>query len=84
MEVQTISFKGANIELIKDDATLKRHAFIKVNGKNVLHLIENSNGCLNVFRDDMPQLSFGELVVSFEYLKAENITNFLRRKDLEL
>lgn len=81
MEKQTTIYHGANIELIKDDATIKRHVYIKVNNKDILHLIENEESNLNVFRYDLPDLRICELITTYERLNINHILTYLRKKD---
>lgn len=84
MEKETTIFHGATVELIKDEGAKARHAYIKVNNHDVLHLIENEKGNFKVYRYDLPYLCMGELMVTFENLKVDDTTSFLTKKDIEL
>lgn len=84
MKTEKTIFHGATVEMIKDAGTMARHAYVKVNGRNVLHLIENEQGNLNLFRYDIPYMSICELMVSYDMLNVNSVTSFIRKKDIEL
>ena len=81
MEKQKVNYHGAKVELIKDDAIMKRHIYVSVNDKSVLHLIENEKGNLNVFRYDLPDLRICELITTYEALNINHVLTYLRKKD---
>ena len=83
METEKMIYHGATIELIKDEGTKARHAYAKVNNHDVLHLIENEKGNFKVFRYDTPYLCMGELMVTFDNLKVDDVTMFITKKDIE-
>lgn len=81
MNIQEIEHNGAKITFMKDDASeITRHIWVNVNGKTTVHLIENKNGSLNVFRPELTR-SICELCTSFERVKPQDIISFLLKKD---
>ena len=81
--IQECEYRGAKITLIKDDTTeMRRHVWANINGKTFAHLIENENGNLNVFRPEFTQ-RICELCTSFELVRPQDVTDFLRKKDFE-
>lgn len=82
MEKQTTIFHGANVEMIKESGAKTRHIYLNVNGKDVLHLIENENNFFNVFRYDLPYLRLCELMCTYDFIKIDHLTSFIRKSDL--
>ena len=81
--IQECEYRGAKITLIKDDTTEKRrHVWANINGKTFAHLIENENGNLNVFRPEFIE-RICELCTSFELVRPQDVTGYLRKKDFE-
>ena len=82
--IQECEYRGARITLIKDDtAEKRRHVWANINGKTFAHLIENENGNLNVFRPEFIQGICEELCTSFELVRPQDVTGFLRKSDFE-
>lgn len=84
MKTEKNIFHGATVEMIKDAGTITRHAYVKVNGNDVFHIIENKQGNLNLFRYDIPHMRICELMTSYDMLNVNSITGFIRKRDIEL
>lgn len=79
--IQECEYMGAKITLIKDDTTEKRrHVWANINGKTFVHMVENGNGLLNVFRPEFVG-RICELCTDFENVRPQDVTPFLRKKD---